>query len=622
MRLAVSLRRPATLAALTVAVAAAAPFLGTVRHGFALDDGSEIVRNDDVRALRNVAALFARGAWAGAGEDNPIYRPLNSATYAVNYAIGGLDPAGYHAVNVALHVLVSLLLLAVGRRLGLGWPAATLAAALFAVHPLHVEVVANVAGRKDALAAAFVLAALLAHRVALREGGSRLWLPVACVAAALFSKESGVAAIGFVAAWDLLLAPEEVRARLGRAAGLYATYGVVLIAYLLARRAAVGSFGVPLTHIPFGENPLAHVDPFTRALNAVAVLGRGLLLTVLPARLSADYSWDAIPVLRSPLAPAFLLSLAALVALVAAAWRARRTRPVFLFCAAWYGIAIFPASNLVLPVGTIFGERLLYLPSAAVFLAVAALVEPLVAAPRAAAAVRALCAAAVVVLGVRAGAYAQAWSNEVSLFEAAVRAQPGSAKAHDLLGAAYMEEGRVDEGIGELSEAVRRLSTLPEPPVGQMVKLGVALERADRLADAERVYRDILGARPDEPDALWRLGVVRWREGRRDEAVALWERTLTVAPDHARAMNDLGIAMAARGDLAGAEALWTRATQLDPRSPGAWLSLGNLYERRGDHARAVAAWREFLERARYGAYVAQREAIAARLEAEARGGGQ
>src|SRR5574338_1279224 len=194
-------RRPGAVAALAVALAAVAPFAGTLGHGFALDDVGEIVRNEDVHALGNVPSLFGRGAWDGSGQRNPIYRPLTSVTYALNHAVGGLDPAGYHLVNVLLHALVALAVLALGRRVGLPRWAAALGAVAFAVHPVHVEVVANVAGRKDELAALFSLAAVLAHGTAVRRGGARLLAPVLAVAAALFSKESGAAAIAFCVAW-------------------------------------------------------------------------------------------------------------------------------------------------------------------------------------------------------------------------------------------------------------------------------------------------------------------------------------------------------------------------------------------------------------------------------------
>jgi tetratricopeptide (TPR) repeat protein len=194
-----------------------------------------------------------------------------------------------------------------------------------------------------------------------------------------------------------------------------------------------------------------------------------------------------------------------------------------------------------------------------------------------------------------------------------VRAQPRSAKAHQLLGAALMEVGRVDEGVAALETADRMLAPLPNLPSESRIALGVAYERQGRLDRAEGVYEEVLQAHADQPDALWRLGVVRWGQGRRAEGARLWERATQVDPRHARAMTDLGIAAAARGDLAGAEALWLRAANVDPRAAGSWLYLGNVYAERGDVTRARVAWTRFLELARYGAYPQERELVEARL---------
>ncbi len=611
-------RRPLLVAAPIVALAAVLPFAGTIGHGFALDDAPEIVQNDRVRSLAGIPRAFAEGAWQGAGETNPIYRPLTTATYALNHAVGGLSPSGYHLVNVVLHALVSLLVLALALRLGLAPLAAAAGALLFAIHPVHVEVVANVAGRKDALAAVFVLLAVLAHATALRRDARRwLVLPPLAFAAALFSKESGVAALGGFVAWDLLLGRDAWPRRRRRLLLLYAAYAATLALYLLARRAAVGSLGIPLATIPFLENPLPHVATWPRLLTAVAVLGRGLALLLVPATLSPDYSFDAIPLVGSALDPRFLASAGVLGLLAAVAWSAVRARswPVLGFAVLWYAAAAFPTSNLLVPVGTIFGERLLYLPSVAFCVAAGALAGRVLADPRPAlrrvAAVAALAVAALLVG--RTVAYASAWSDEVSLFSEAVRAVPRSAKAHDLLGAALMEAGRVPEGVRELEAAVRMVAPLEDPPPQPFVELGVAYERTGRVSDAEAIYTELLRRKPDLPDALWRLGVVRWAQGRHDEAARLWERTLAVSPGHAQAMTDLGIARYERGDVAGAEALWTAATRADPRRAGPWLSLGNLYEQRGDLPRARAAWREFLDRAWYGVYPGERERITEKL---------
>lgn len=611
-------RRARTAAVVAVVLAAVLPYAGTAGHGFALDDAPEVVQNANIRSLAGIPRILAGSAWEGAGEPVPIYRPLTTLTYALNHAAGGLSPRGYHLVNVALHAAVSLLVLALALRLGLPLAAAAAGAVLFAIHPVHVEVVANVAGRKDALATAFALLAILAHATATRGGGrARAALPAVAFAAALLSKENGVAAVGGFVAWDLLFAREAWASRRRRMLLLYASYAATLAAYLLVRRAAVGSAGIPLSTIPFVENPLAHAGLVPRVLTATAVLGRGLRLLVFPAPLSPDYSFDAIPLVRSALDARFLAAAAALAVLVALAAARARRRPVLAFAALWYAAGVFPTSNLLFPVGTIFGDRILYLPSVALALAVAAIVAPAVVSGRRSVRTAGLVAglAAAAALSARTVAYASTWADEVSLFSAAVRAVPGSAKAHELLGAAFMEVGRVPEGVAELEAAVRMLAAVPDPPAQAHVELGVAYERLGRLDAAEGVYADLLRRKPDQPDALWRLGVVRWAQGRRAEAARLWERTLAVAPDHARAMNDLGIARERAGDVAGAEALWVRAAQLDPRSAGPWLSLGNLYELRGDLTRARAAWREFLDRARYGVYPGERERVLRKLQA-------
>jgi tetratricopeptide (TPR) repeat protein len=601
-------------APVAVAVVAVVLYLPSLGHGFAFDDVSEVVRNQDIRSLQNLPRIFSSGAWDGAGEHNPIYRPLTSATYAVDYVLGGSSPTGFHATNVLLHALASALLVLLARRMRLSAWAAAAAGVLFALHPVHVEAVANIAGRKDVLVAVFTITAVLAHDAAVRRGGALLVAPLLAFAGALFSKENGAAALGVLLAWDVLVRERPWRDHLRRALALYAAYIATLVLYFLARRASVGSFDVPISATPFVENPLAHLPAITRVLTAVAVLGRGLLLQIFPHPLSPDYSFDAIPVVQSAADPRFVLSAVALLALCAAALGAWRTHPRFTFLAAWYAAEMFPTSNLLVPIGTIFGERLLYVPSVASCLAIGALLDlPLL--QRSARGAAAVVSAFALLLAGRAVAYERAWSSELALFTEAVHAVPASAKAHELLGAALMEEGRFPDGVRELETAVELLRPIHPGPAATLVKLGVAYERVGRLEDAARVYGDVLREDPLDADALWRLGVVRWAEGRADEAVASWRRALEVKPDHARAMSDLAIALYQRGDVAGAEQLWLRAVQVDPRAAGAWLALGNLYARRGDQARAKEAWIRFVDVAGYGAYTRERELVLQRLRA-------
>lgn len=410
---------------LAIALAAAVPYIHTLGHGFAMDDRSEIVRNVDIRSLANLATIFTSQSMAGSGFSTGLYRPVTALTFALDYTLAGLNPWWFHLVNLLLHVGVCLLVFGVIR----GWfedsRAAFGAAVLFAVLPVHVEAVANVAGRKELLAAAFCLATLLAHRRAQAVGGWWLALPPVAFSAALLSKEIGAAALGVIVFEDLLL-------RRDRAFGparqrtwfLYGALTLALAGYLTARWQVVGGF-TPPDIVPL-DNPAAQGATSIRLFTAIAVLGLGLRLQLAPFDLSPDYSFAAIPLATSPLDPRVVAALATLAALGAALWWLRRERGL-LVAAILYLLALLPAANLLFPIGTIFGERLLYLPSVAVCAALGfawarAWGTDLRIAGAALALVVALDAAAT-------ARYAAAWRDEAAIFAAAVRSQPQSAKA-------------------------------------------------------------------------------------------------------------------------------------------------------------------------------------------------
>jgi protein O-mannosyl-transferase len=586
------------LASLAVALIAVATYAVTLGHGFVFDDGPEVLDNVHIRSTAGVVRILSSPAWSGAGlDENPMYRPATALSYALDHGVWGLSPFGFHLTNVLLHALVSVLVLFLATRCGLTLPGALLAGALFATLPVHVEAVANVAGRKELLVSAFSVGAVLAHDRAMRRGGMAVLLPPLLVAGALFSKESGLAVIGLIGAYELVFGRARWRASPARTASLFGCYLGLTLAFVAARHAVLGTLVFPRT--PFDENPIAAAPLSVRIMTAVAVLGRGLLLTVAPVVLSPDYSFAAIVPVVSAVDAAFLGSLLAMVALVLGAWKFRARFPVCGFAALWYAAAVLPASNLLVPIGTVFGERLLYLPSVAVTLVLGAAFAAAVGG-RFARASTVAAALLVVAGGVRSVAYARAWSDEPTLFEAGVRGQPTSSKAWRMYGGALMEQGRAAEGEAAFRRAAGILEAGQAPPsirAAARVELAVALEREGKVEEAERTLLDALALDPGNPDARWRLGVLRWKGGDRTGAVQLWREVADASPRHARALNDLGVGLSALDDLAGAESAWRRAVVADPNLATAWYRLGNLLERRGDLAGARLAWSQFLESA-------------------------
>jgi hypothetical protein len=314
----------------------------------------------------NLRLILTEPYWHGSTSSG-LYRPLTTASYLLNYAVFGnaAHPAGYHWVNLALHALnVSLVYL-----LGI-WvfeaaaPAPAFAlAALWGVHPLLTESVTNIVGRADLLAAFGVLAGLLCYVKSAAAPGRRKWLWVAAMLAAqtvgIFSKENAAVLPGIMLLYDLTW--RKHAAWRGRALA-YAALVPPFAAFFYLR-------GTLQVHIParFGENPLISADFWTARLTAIKVIGQYLWLFVWPAHLSADYSYNAVPLFGwhpaqwEDAKAVIALAVCLLAALLAARWYHAR-KPLFFFLVFFF-VALAPVSNLAILIGSIMAERFVYLPS-------------------------------------------------------------------------------------------------------------------------------------------------------------------------------------------------------------------------------------------------------------------
>ena len=271
-----------------VGAAAAVVYLGVLWNGFALDDLTIIVANPLVHSLSGVWRAFAL-PYFPANLDASVYRPLTIATYALDWSVR--STAWFHAVNLMWHVAASVLVAVLARRWA-GDAAGLVAGVAFAVHPVHVEAVANVVGRNELMAAVFTLLAVYAAL----ERGSPVW-SAAALAGGLLSKENAAVVPGLVAAgWILGVRPVPPRRTL---AAFVASWAVLAAAYTGVRWAVLGGFGGSGNPAPvfLGQDGLGI------RLTATAALGDVARLLVLPLSLSADYSpaertavqslWDA-----------------------------------------------------------------------------------------------------------------------------------------------------------------------------------------------------------------------------------------------------------------------------------------------------------------------------------------
>jgi hypothetical protein len=350
-----------------LALAASAAGLG---NGFAYDDVHVVVRNPAVHQLYDLPQRLVETYWPAVpmGEAGRLYRPLTIIGFSLEWALGRGGPFIFHLTNTLLYLLLSLLVYAVARRM-LPMGPATLAAALFAVHPVHTEAVGNVVGQGELLAAALLVAGTAVYLDSRRDGltGAKIAGMSVCYLLACLAKEHAVI-------WPLLLIPlgwatpsrrPTAHAR-EDALRLVLILGVELVVYLVIRRAVVGGFAGDLQHPLWRGTSLT-----TRAVTMLAAVPIWTRLLLWPAHLQADYAPQELT-LATALGPEQFVGVALLVGLAALFLLSWRRLPVAAAGLAWTVLAVAPVANLVTPTGIVLAERTLFLASVGLVLAIGA----------------------------------------------------------------------------------------------------------------------------------------------------------------------------------------------------------------------------------------------------------
>jgi tetratricopeptide (TPR) repeat protein len=435
--------------------------------GFVLDNKGLLLDDPRIRDAtpENADLIFQHTYWWPTGEAG-LYRPLTTLSYLFNYAIlGDRDqPEGYHWVNLLLHITNVLLVYALALRLmRVFWPPVFIAA-LWAVHPASTESVTNIVGRADLLAALAVLSGFLMYLKSAEATGWSRWAWLAGLAIVttigIFSKESAVAILPVIALYEVTWWKERPPHR----AAFYGCLATLLpIAAMLYRRSVVLAAS-PAAEFPFTDNPIAGADWWTGRLTAIKVMARYLWLTVWPARLSVDYSYNQIPLAHGSFEDwlAYITVFAA-VAAVILLYRWNRTA---FFLAGFAFLNLLPASNLLFPIGTIMADRLLYLPSFGLLGCLVLAIYALAQRPRMAAVPPIVLCIAAAGFAVRTWMRNPDWQTDLTMATAGVSASPNSFKLHESLAVSLFESdpahANIDQVIAEEEKSVALLDSLPE----------------------------------------------------------------------------------------------------------------------------------------------------------------
>ena len=601
--------------AIAIVTAGFLTYANSLAGPFVFDDQLSIVENASIRRWWQPGiVLFPERELPVAG------RPLVNFSFALNYAVGGLDVFGYHLVNIALHLMCALLVFGLVRRT-LQMPivnaslrqqsmnVAFAVALLWTLHPLTTEAVNYVTQRTELMMAFFYLLTLYASSRAWRHRAPRRWhaVAIASCAAGMACKESMVTAPVMVVVYDAIFLVGSLKLALAARWRFYT--GLALSWALLL---ALMWSGPRIHSAGFSSG----VSPWTYLLNQTVMITQYLHLSVWPRSLVANYGWPVAVTLREVFPYALFI-----VALLALTIAALIRRPAFGFLGAWFFITLAPTSSIV-PIATEVGaERRIYLPLIAVIVLAVVSLSRIKVPPRVAAVALLACAAALAAGTVTrnrdyrsalqlARTTVERWPTSVArhvlgteLLNAGVtdeamvhlrQAVDGAPRARYTLGVQLLKQGETNAAIDELRHFLREQPLLLEAvPARQL--LGQALAQQQQWPQAIEQYRLVLTMNPTrtqrlETQAL--LGMALVRAERYEEAVSLYRAYLEERPGDIEALSHAGIALLATNSLDEGLGAFRRAVELDPGNGDMRRNLAAaLFDRREIEEAAVHAER-------------------------------
>jgi Flp pilus assembly protein TadD len=575
-------------------LAAIATYANSLDTAFTFDDDAAIVDNASIRSLGTALSPPERG--------EPVAgRPVVNLSFALNYAAGGLDVRGYHAVNVALHIACALLLFALIREtLKRRWadlqgPPAQMAFActlLWLVHPLNSEAINYISQRTELLMAFFYLLTLYAS--------ARGWLAlaVAACAAGMACKETMATAPIVVLLYDRTFLfgsfKDAIRARRTFYAALAATWGLLAALIWSGPRWESAGFSTGIT-------------PWNYLLNQAVILVEYLKRVFWPRSLVLDYG-EPVAYTPADVAPQAVI----VVALLAATVWALAKRPAMGFLAASFFIILAPTSS-VIPIATEVGaERRMYLSLAALIVLVVVGVRRAVRpagrnGPRYAG--NLVVATSAILLAAATIQRNTEYHDGLTLWQTTLERWP-SARAHRnvatelkragrgeealahlrqtltdhpearyALGFELFEQGKHGEAVEELSRFVRELPADQMVPMAHTV-MGNALVKQEKYAEAAEHFQVAADRRPDVAQNWITLGVVLAQSEQMDRAEAALRKGVGMAPRNSGGQMVLGLVLAARGQLDEGASRLRMAIELDPANGEAREHLAQIEQLR------------------------------------------
>jgi tetratricopeptide (TPR) repeat protein len=501
-------------------------FAQTLRYDFVnYDDPNYVYQNTRITSGVSLSNIV----WAFTHVHSENWHPLTTITHMLDCQFYGLNAGWHHFTNVLFHTIaVVLLFLALQRMTGALWQS-VFVAAVFAVHPLHVESVAWIAERKDVLSAVFFMLTLLAYFHYTRAPSTGRYLIVALVfALGLMSKPMLVTLPFVLLLLDYWPLGKLERQRSGARHPLLQVITEKIPLIALSVLSSIVTFLAQRTAIGWTEQ----LPIMARLSNAVVTYVVYILQMLWPANLAVFYPH---PESRLPTWE-IILAMVLLIGITAAAWIFRKKAPYFITGWLWYLGMLVPVIGFVQVGWQGHADRYTYLPQIGLYIAATWAVADATVSWRFQR--TSLAVVAVLLLSTlswRAWLQTSYWRDSETLFTHALAVTSKNDVALNNLGIIFLDKGQLDKAIANLRAAI---ALRPEnaPAHDNLAK---ALLQKGQLAEAMVQYRKFLEIEPRNVEARNTLGIVLIQQGRVSEAIAQWQEALTVQPNNGNAASNL-----------------------------------------------------------------------------------
>lgn len=595
--------------ALVVAISGFLLYVQTIQYDYALDDLAAINENRFVqKGIDGVGTLFSTLYWDGFKSGGlQQYRPLSLVTFAMEWEFFPNNPAAGHFMNVFYYALTGFILFRLLCRLfknNLVIP--FVATLLFIAHPVHTEVVANIKSRDEILCMLFSIVSLywILDFIDVKKI-SKLFLSAFAFFLAILSKENALTMIAVVPLMLYFFREIPVKKIFTATIPFIAMALLYLAIKTSIQHGALIAKADALTNNILTEAP----DYLMRMATAFYVLGKYILLLLFPAHLSMDYSFAQIRLMKITDLPVLISIAVALALAVYTFFKIKKKDPV-AFGILYFFITISLVSNLVVVIGTIMGDRLLYMPSLGFTIVIAVILARLFKDAQAdkqnssvadffKAHSKVILVSGVLFLlyGFRTIDRNPVWKNNTTLMESAIVDAPESAYAHYLYANELVKNittrppsdpvklnSIYDKVLAEYLKAVEIYPTYAQ----FYSEVGATYRKKKNIPEALKYYDLALKYDPHLPQANNGKGVIYFNAEKYNEAKTFFLEALKYNPKDGTAMGNAGSCYLALGDVDNAISYLSKALEYSPNSPSIMTNIGIAYQNKGDTVQANA----------------------------------